>query len=209
MGRRLQAPRRFRNDRDATIGGADPLTRALDRPNAPDPTMTLAIRIPDETLAPERPQDAPEVERLIACAFGPGRFAKAVERLRERGRLAREVSFVAWRGGAAAGCVRLWPIAVGEARGLLLGPIAVDADWRRHGLGADLVRRACQSAAATGDWRYVLLVGDPPFFGPLGFAAAPARGVILPGPVDRSRVLVRALVPGGADDLEGRVRALA
>jgi predicted N-acetyltransferase YhbS len=147
------------------------------------------------------------VERLIACAFGPGRFAKAVERLRERGRLEPGVSLVARQGGVAVGCVRLWPVAVGEARGLLLGPIAVDAHWRRKGLGADLVQRACEAAAAAG-WRYVLLVGDTPFFGPLGFAAAQARSVVLPGPVDQGRVLLRALVPGGADGLSGPVRAL-
>jgi predicted N-acetyltransferase YhbS len=169
--------------------------------------MTYAVRITEETLAPEQPQDAPEVERLIALAFGPGRFAKAVERLREQGRLAANVSFVARRGDVVVGCVRLWPIVIGEARGLLLGPIAVDAGRRRHGLGADLVRRACAAAAAAG-WRYVLLVGDTPFFGPLGFSAAQAGAVVLPGPVDRGRVLVRSLTPGGADDLRGLVRAL-
>jgi predicted N-acetyltransferase YhbS len=168
--------------------------------------MTYPAQICAETLAPERPEDAAQVERLIARAFGPGRFAKAVERLREQGLLERDVSLVAWRGGEAVGCVRLWPIAIGDAPGLLLGPIAVDPGRQRQGLGADLVRRACE-AAATAGWRYVLLVGDTPFFGPLGFAAAGAACVVLPGPVDRARVLVRALVPGGADSLEGPVIA--
>jgi predicted N-acetyltransferase YhbS len=170
--------------------------------------MTYAVRITDDTLATERHEDAPAVERLIACAFGPGRFAKAVERLREHGRLERDVSFVAWRKGVAVGCVRLWPIVIGGAQGLLLGPIAVDPSRQRNGLGADLVRQACRAAAARG-WRYILLVGDPPFFGPLGFEAAGAREVILPGPVDRARVLVRPLAPGGADGLRGRVEAAA
>jgi predicted N-acetyltransferase YhbS len=68
------------------------------------------------------------------------------------------------------------------------------------------VRRACEAATAAG-WRYVLLVGDPPFFGPLGFRAAEAALAVLPGPVDRARVLVKALVPGGAENLAGEVTA--
>jgi predicted N-acetyltransferase YhbS len=169
--------------------------------------MTFSVRIPDEILAAERPIDAQIVERLIARAFGPGRFAKAVERLREHARPAYDCSFVAWRGEGAVGCVRLWRIAVGVAPGLLLGPIAVDATCRRQGVGAELVERACE-AATQGGWRYVLLVGDAPFFGPLGFSNSLTAQVHLPGPVDQRRVMVRALVPGGADGLAGSVTAL-
>jgi predicted N-acetyltransferase YhbS len=177
---------------------------ALSRP----PPMPVPVPIVDEVLVPERPADAAVVERLIARAFGPGRFAKAVERLREGARLAPDVSFVAWRGTEPVGCVRLWPVSVGGKRGLLLGPIAVDASCRRQGVGAELVQRACESAMAAG-WAYVLLVGDAPFFGPLGFSPLPARGVRLPGPVDQGRVMVRALTPGGDADLVGPVVPLA
>jgi predicted N-acetyltransferase YhbS len=176
------------------------------------PFMNAPINAPiltaDEILAPERHADAATVERLIARAFGPGRFAKAVERLRERGRLERDVSFVAWRGDEAVGCVRLWPISVGGKAGLLLGPIAVDASCRRQGVGAELVQRACEAAAAAG-WAYVLLVGDAPFFGPLGFSSAPVRDVRLPGPVDQQRVMVRGLAPSGGEGLAGVVVPLA
>jgi predicted N-acetyltransferase YhbS len=169
--------------------------------------MTLALATFDEAvLAPERPRDAPRVEALIAAAFGPGRYAKSVERLREGRAPDLTASFVAWRGGRALGCVRLWPILVAETLGLLLGPIAVDEDWRRQGLGAQLVERAC-AAAAQGGQPFVLLVGDPPFFGPLGFSAAAARRVRLPGPVDQARVMARILDPKGPPDLAGDVRA--
>lgn len=170
--------------------------------------MSDPAPIAEEILVPESSADAAAVEGLIARAFGPGRFVKAVERLRERCRLHRQTSFVAWRGDEAVGCVRLWQVSVGGKAGLLLGPIAVDASCRRQGVGADLVKRACEAAAADG-WRYVILVGDAPFFGPLGFSSAPARQVRLPGPVDQARVMVRALAPGGADDLAGPVVPLA
>ena len=166
--------------------------------------MFVPASLPDEIYALETPADAAVVEGLVTRAFGPGRFVKAVERLRERSRLDRDASFVAWRDGVAVGCVRLWRIAVSGKPGLLLGPIAVDASCRRQGVGADLVTHACEAAASAG-WRYVLLVGDAPFFGPLGFSSGPVREVRLPGPVDQSRVMVKALVPCGDVGLAGPV----
>lgn len=157
-------------------------------------------------LAPERPGDAALCEGLIARAFGPGRYAKAAERLREGRAPSLELSFVAWAQDEAIGCVRLWPIAVGETEALLLGPFAVEEKWRSAGVGAGLIRRACEAATAAGH-RLVLLVGDEAYFAPLGFTAAPARSVRLPGPVDQRRVLVRPLVPGAAEGLAGPVRA--
>jgi predicted N-acetyltransferase YhbS len=166
-------------------------------------TLTLA-RQTKTVISPERVADAPVVEGLIDRAFGPGRFAKAAERLREGAFPLRDLSFVAWRGAEAVGCVRLWSVRIGHKPALLLGPIAVEAAWRREGLGADLVRRAVGEAAAAG-WELMILVGDPPFFGPLGFTAAPAAAVRMPGPVDQRRVMVRELVPGAARDLQGPV----
>jgi predicted N-acetyltransferase YhbS len=157
-------------------------------------------------LAAERPEDAPEVERLVLAAFGPGRFAKAAERLREGRRPLFDLSFIAWDRGQAVGCVRLWPIRIGQTPALLLGPIAVDADWRSRGLGAALIEQACQ-AAAEADHGVVLLVGDEPYYGPLGFAAGRCGSVAMPGPVDQRRVLVRALRAGADQGLEGLVSA--
>ncbi|HEY2482552.1 MAG TPA: N-acetyltransferase, partial [Caulobacteraceae bacterium] len=125
-------------------------------------------------LAPERPADAALAEGLIAGAFGPGRYAKAAERLRESREPMLDLSFVAWAEGQAIGCVRLWPIAIGGTEALLLGPFAVDEAWRNAGVGAALIRRACEAAAAAGH-RLILLVGDEAYFAPLGFSAAPAR----------------------------------
>jgi predicted N-acetyltransferase YhbS len=154
------------------------------------------------SLSIERPDDAAVVAAVVARAFGPGRFAKAAERLREGNRPILDLSFVAWEAGQAVGSVRLWPIVVGSAAGLLLGPIAVDQGCRNRGLGRALVERACAAATAAGHG-FVLLVGDESWFGAMGFAASPARSVIMPGPVDQRRVLVRALKRGGSEGLAG------
>lgn len=155
-------------------------------------------------IRPEQPDDAPAVAALIAAAFGPGRYVKAAERLREGRTPDRSLSFVAWDGERLAGAVRLWPIQVGGEPCMFLGPIAVDPAWRSKGLGEALVEAACAAAEASG-WKAVLLVGDAPYFGRMGFEPAP--GAVMPGPVDRRRVLARSLAPGGAATLAGPVKA--
>ncbi len=144
-------------------------------------------------IAAEIPADAAVVEALVLDAFGPGRFAKTAERLREGASVAS--GFVAREGDVAVGSVRLWRITIGGAPALFLGPIAVAADNRRAGLGAELVQACLGWAAEQGQG--VLLVGDSPYFGRFGFAVAP--GVRLPGPVDPRRVLWRGPGPVSGD----------
>lgn len=160
---------------------------------------------PKLKLAPERAADAARVDALVAEAFGPGRFAKTAERLREGNALAAATSFVAWCGTELVGAVRLWPVTIGGARALFLGPIAVHPRWRRRGLGALLVERACEAGLEQGE-RLVLLVGDRAFFEPLGFVPVEPGRADLPGPVNPARVLWRELEPGAAEGVAGAVR---
>lgn len=166
------------------------------------------LQQPDLTYRPERLQDAPLAEALVARAFGPGRFAKSSERVREFARFRRDLSFCAWSAGRLIGVVHQHLVRVGERTVVFLGPLAVEAEARKLGAGLGLVQEACKAAEAAG-YDAVLLVGDAPFFARAGFAAAPAARVVMPGPVDQSRVLVRALRPGGDAGLEGPVRAPA
>jgi predicted N-acetyltransferase YhbS len=173
----------------------------------PDPLLRdcrLAMTADLPPILPEQPNDAPAVVALIDRVFGPGRYAKAAERLREGNRALLDICFVAHVEGEVVGCVRMWPIRIGEAPAVLLGPLAVDDARRSLGLGAALVRRACEAAEEAGH-ALVLLVGDEPYYGPLGFSRAPGA-VVLPGPVDPARVLVNPLAPGAAAELVGPVR---
>lgn len=136
-------------------------------------------------MTPEAPGDAADVHALVLNAFGPGRFAKTAERLREKAALA--AGYVARDGrGRLIGSVRLWSITVGDQPAVFLGPIAVAADARKGGLGADLVGACIGQAQALGV-AGVLLVGDSPYFERFGFQPAP--DVRMPGPVDQARVL--------------------
>lgn len=172
------------------------------------PRMSLssipAQAVPQALLRPEQPQDGARVDALIEQAFGPGRWAKAAERLRENNRPLLDISVVAWADEAVVGCVRMWPIKVGDAPAVLLGPFAVDDAWRSRGLGSELVLQACAAAQAAGH-TIVLLVGDAPFFTKLGFDLVPRGRATLPGPVHAQRVLWRALQPGALDGVQGTV----
>src|SRR3989442_7834348 len=107
--------------------------------------MSVATITALPAIVAERPADGPLVDALIARAFGPGRYAKAAERLREGNRPLPDLSFVARQADEIIGCVRLWPIQVGGAPALLLGPFAVGEACRGQGLGAALIVRACEA----------------------------------------------------------------
>jgi predicted N-acetyltransferase YhbS len=148
------------------------------------------------TLQLETAADAPAADALIDRAFGPGRLVKVSERVRESARFRPDLSFAAFQGETLTGSVRMWDVAVGGAPVVFLGPLAVESGARNAGTGQALVNRACEAAARAGA-AAVLLVGDLSYFGRMGFIGA-GPGVILPGPVDQRRVLVRWLGPAGA-----------
>jgi predicted N-acetyltransferase YhbS len=158
----------------------------------------------DLVIAPEAPGDAAAAQALVDRVFGPGRYAKSAERLREQNHFLPGLSFVAREDGRVVGSVRLWPVRIGGAEALLLGPIAVDPAARRRGLGVTLSARACEAAAEAGHAR-VVLVGDLAFFERIGFEAPEPGRIRMPGPADPRRVLVRALRPGAWDGVEGLV----
>lgn len=163
----------------------------------PDPHPQPALR-----FQTERPEDADAVEALIDRAFGPGRFTKVSERVRERARFRQDLSMCAFEDGRLIGCARMWDVHVGDTPAAFLGPLAVESTARSSGVGAALVDAACVAARAAGV-RAVLLVGDEAYFGRVGFAAGKVGAVVLPGPVDPRRVLLRWLAEGEPEVLEG------
>jgi len=154
----------------------------------------------------QQPQDAARGDALIDRAFGPGRFTKVSERVREFADFAPELSFCAWRGERLVGVVRQWRVRVGDTPAVFLGPIAVEADERSGGVGGLLVEQAVAAAQAAGETA-IVLVGDAPYFQRFGFTAELGKGVRLPGPVDPRRVLATAFTPAG-EALSGMIRAL-
>lgn len=155
-------------------------------------------------IRPEEAHDAPAIEALVGRSFGPGRYAKSAWRLREGVAAEDGLSFVAIEEGVLKGSVRFWPVAIGDVRALLLGPLAVATEQRGRGIGIALMKRGIDEARAAG-FRAIILVGDAPYYSRVGFAPLPAGSVKFPGPVDPARILGLALVDGALDGLKGKI----
>jgi predicted N-acetyltransferase YhbS len=158
-------------------------------------------------LVAELPEHHDAIEHVLDRAFGPGRFAKTSERVRERGAVFEPaLSRVAVdEAGAVGGVCRIWRAEAG-APVYFLGPLAVDPAAQSAGLGLSLTRESVAACRAAGG-HAVILVGAEKFFRPVGFQVIPPGRVTLPGPVDLTRFLWCELHPGGLDKVQGEVKA--
>lgn len=157
-----------------------------------------AVSIPAYKIVPDTADHAAGVEVLYDEVFGPGRFAKTAERLREGNIKIAEASFVAVDAEGVTGAVRVWPVTIGEkARAAFLGPIAVAERRRGNGVAFKLMERAIGVCREQG-YSAVILVGDQEYYDRFGFKQAGAGRFLMPGPVDQHRILIRDLSPGAA-----------
>ncbi|RNJ51278.1 GNAT family N-acetyltransferase [Methylocystis hirsuta] len=155
----------------------------------------------------EAPGDARAREALLDDAFGPARFLKTCQRLRDGSAPAPGLALVATDGvGGPIGTLRLWPVLAGGRAALLLGPLAVSAEKRSLGIGGALIRESLARAADFGH-RAVLLVGDAPYYVRFGFERRFTERLTMPGPVERARFLGLELVEGALRGVRGRVVA--
>ncbi len=162
------------------------------------------MKLSDVTYMPEAPAHDLEIDEINAEAFGPGRFTRAAYKIREGGPHDRSLSFVAMQGGQVIASVRMTPIAAGAGRAQMLGPLAVRPDFKNMGIGRKLVAMALAAAAEASE-PAVILVGDEPYYGPLGFVRIPRGQIEMPRPVDLNRLLAHEIVPGAVAELSGEV----
>ena len=158
-------------------------------------------------LRPEKDSDWWEVEALLDLCFAPGREALSSYRLREGVPPVPELSIVARdQDGILAGTIRYWPVKVGAASALLLGPIAVHPTRQGEGLGGYLIYGSLAAARAAG-WDRVMLVGDAPYYGRFGFHRL--ADVQMPPPTNPDRVLGLDLALGAWNGVAGKVTRAA
>ena len=170
------------------------------------PVFPLVVEKSGVLLRDERAGDICARERLLDDSFGPARFEKTCERLREGRVAARSLALVAKDGDALVGTLRFWHVEAGDAPALLLGPLAVAQSHRDLGLGAALMRMGLDRAQALGH-KAVILVGDEPYYSRFGFARAPMRGLDLPGWFDSARFLGLEFESGALASATGMVVA--
>ena len=155
------------------------------------------------TLTRETAQDVFEVEALYDLCFAPGREALSSYRLRDDIPPVADLSHVARDSdGILAGAIRYWPVRIGAAATLLLGPVAVHPTRQGEGLATQLIQETLGMAASQG-WDRVMLVGDEPYYARFGFSRL--ENVVMPPPTNPDRVLGRSLSSNAWDGVSGEV----
>jgi predicted N-acetyltransferase YhbS len=153
--------------------------------------------------------DGAAIEHLLDLSFGLSRRAKTSYRLREGSQAVQGLSFVVRDAEIGlAGAISYWPLKIGDAgaSALLLGPLAVHPNRQNLGIGLALMRESLARAKAKGH-RLVILVGDLPYYGRVGFAMVPAGRLVLPGYADPERLLFLELEAGAFSGVSGLVLA--
>lgn len=129
------------------------------------------------------PYDIEKIKAVVKAAFyregkdaqfNEWEFAEKVTR--DPGYL-KPLCFVAVKKGKVVGYVLFSKAKIGNCEGLALGPIAVEPEFQRSGIGKRLIETGIRRAKGLGyDW-VALLGGD--YYLKFGFEAAQPYGVIL------------------------------
>lgn len=123
----------------------------------------------------ERPEDVSAIRAVLTDAFSSGAEAALVEALRKSGRLS--ISLVALEGDEIVGHIAFSPVTVaGVSGGLGLAPVAVKTARQSEGIGSDLIREGLSPAAGSAA-PFVVVLGEPAYYGRFGFTPASSFGL--------------------------------
>jgi predicted N-acetyltransferase YhbS len=187
--------------------GLPPRTSSAGGPDHADPAFQARSMTSPFSYRLEQPSDAPVIEAMHHTVFPAGWTKRAAYVLRDGVPPDLALSHVATVGGKVVASVRLTPITIGGRPALILGPLIVAPEYAGRGAGRALVRMALESARARGH-KVVMLVGDLPYYGPLGFEFLGRDVITLPAWVDPDRVLVAGLQPGALQGLGGKAERI-
>ncbi|MCC6419825.1 MAG: N-acetyltransferase [Gemmataceae bacterium] len=118
----------------------------------------------------ERPTDAEGIHAVHAAAFPASDEARLVAALRAAGRLT--VALAALAGERVVGHVAFSPVSIADSSGGVgLAPVAVLPEVQRQGIGSRLIRDGLAAAREAG-CGFVVVLGDPRYYGRFGFVPA-------------------------------------
>ncbi|RHW17913.1 N-acetyltransferase [Sphingomonas gilva] len=149
--------------------------------------MTLAAL----TLAPLAAVTPDAIEALLDRAFGADRHGRTAYRLREGAMAIPALSFAAFDGGALAGTLQCWPVALDGEPMVMVGPVAVEPARQNTGVGRAMMWAMLASAETDPFGDVLMMVGDPDYYHQFGFDASGTAGWRLPGPWEPHRLLAR------------------
>lgn len=153
----------------------------------------------------EIPIDAPGIDALLRRTFERDAEAALIRELREDGLLTLGVVATDDE-GQVIGYVAFSPVAVEgeELQWVGLAPLAVDAAYRGQGLGSQLVYEGLDSLNEFG-YAAVVTLGEPAFYGRLGFEPAARYGLHCRWPGAEAAFQLRPLADDALNGVSGRV----
>lgn len=159
------------------------------------------------TVSPVLPADYAEMGALHDVVFGPGALTRTAYRIREGMPYHSPFCRVTRARGVLIAMIRFTPITIGGVgRALMLGPLAVAPSHANQGHARRLIAEGIDAARGAGI-RIVMLVGDRPYYGRLGFAPVPSGQIAMPGPVDPSRLLAFEVATDALVSYHGMIAA--
>jgi putative acetyltransferase len=127
-------------------------------------------------IRPELPSDDHAVGDVNRAAFPSDLESRLVDALRAAGKAV--ISLVADYEGAIGGHILFSAVSVerGSGRGLGLAPLAVVPALQRKGVGTALTQAGI-AAAKAGGYDFVVVLGEPEYYGRFGFTKASSFGL--------------------------------
>lgn len=132
---------------------------------------------------------ADALNALLDDAFGTDRHARTAYMLRKGMAAIDHLSFGILNDGELLASIQCWPVRVGKADLILVGPVAVASHRQNTGLGKRLMQLMLN--AATPQDAPLVMIGDPEYYGRFGFSSNETSGWTLPGPWEPRRLLLR------------------
>jgi predicted N-acetyltransferase YhbS len=139
-------------------------------------------------LVPLSDVGANSVEELLDAAFGVDRHMRTAYLLREGTAYLERLSFAIADNDDVIGSIQCWPVSVGTAPLILVGPVAVCPARQNSGLGHKLMHATL--GAATDHDPPMVMIGDPEYYGRFGFFHEQTQAWTLPGPWEPRRLLL-------------------
>jgi predicted N-acetyltransferase YhbS len=168
-------------------------------------------------VRPEYPADVARIRAIAETAFAASAFghhgeADLIERLRAG--CSEILSLVAECEGEVVGHVLFSPVAIhcddgrgggATCTGMGLGPLAVLPEYQRRGIGSRLVEEGLARLRQR-DCPFVCVLGDPTFYGRLGFQPAAPLGILCEfGGADDGAFQIRRLGRSPTDSMSRRL----
>lgn len=125
-------------------------------------------------IRPEQTEDIAAIRDLNRRAFGQDHEGRIVDAIRANG--GAQLSLVAVDEDRVVGHIMYSALQIGQVEGRALGPMAVDPEVQRQGIGTKLVDAGNARVRLDGG-PFVVVVGHPEFYPRFGFRPARPLGI--------------------------------